>query len=91
MATITGRDLSSLGALAVRLAREWFFGDNLMANASPSWKGGPGLMLVKLDHIKMAQIRGIIWQPARNTNLRQYGRNASQALARPARIKDMVG
>ena len=39
-----------------------------MANASPSGKGGPGLMLVKLDHFKMTQIRGIIRQRARNTS-----------------------
>ena len=37
---VTRRDVGSLRSLAVRLARECFFGDDLMESASPSGKGG---------------------------------------------------
>ena len=52
MALVTGRDLSSLRSLSVRLAHECFFGDDLMATASPSGKGSAGVVLVQLDQTK---------------------------------------
>ena len=59
LAMVTVWNLRSLRSLAVRLARECSFGDNLMANASTRGKGGPGKALVQLDHVRMTQNRGI--------------------------------
>ena len=63
--SVTGRETRSLRILSVKLARECFFGDALMASASPSGKGGPGQRLVQLDPQLMLQIRVIIRQRAR--------------------------
>ena len=68
MATVTGRDVGTLRNLAVRLARECFFGDDLMASASPSGKGGGGVVLVKLDVVQMNKIEYNIRQRARTTS-----------------------
>ena len=65
MSANQGRDTRSLRVLAVRLARECFFGDDLMARASPSGKGGPGQQLLQLEPQLMHQIREIIQQRAR--------------------------
>ena len=65
MSANQGRDTRSLQILAVRLARECFFGDDVMAGASPSGKGGPGQQLLQLEPQTMRQIRAIIRQRAR--------------------------
>ena len=72
MATIVGRDMSSLRALAVRLARDSSFGDELMASASPSGKDGVGQVLVRLDLVHMNQIKSIIRQCARDKSEMEF-------------------
>ena len=68
MATIIGRDVRSLRGLAVRLARESYFGDDIMSNSSPSGKGGFGRALLQLDPAGMKQIKSIIRQRSRGNS-----------------------
>ena len=68
MAAVTGRDMRSLHSLAVKLARESFFGDELMSSSSPSGKGGVGHLLAQLDVARISQIKGIIRQRASDSS-----------------------
>ena len=40
MATISGRDEGSLRLMAGKLARQCYFGDDVLARSSPSGRGG---------------------------------------------------
>ena len=68
MAAVTGRDMRSLHSLAVKLARESVFGDELMSSSSPSGKGGAGHLLAQLDVARISQIKGIIRQRASDSS-----------------------
>ena len=89
MAVVTGRDIASLRTLAVRPARECYFGDDVMATSSPSGKGGGGLTLVQLEVVYMSQIKKHHkavsgHKNKRRVNLRQFGLKVSQALSKSA-------
>ena len=67
MAMVMGCDIiASLRTLVVRLARECYFGDNVMASFSLSGKDGAGLTLMQLGVVYMSQIKNTIRQQTRN-------------------------
>ena len=57
MSAVPGKNTSSLRLLAVKLARNCFFGDDILALSSPSGKGGKG-NLQKLDAGGLNHIKG---------------------------------
>jgi hypothetical protein len=65
MSAVPGKNTSSLRLLAVKLARNCFFGDDILALSSPSGKGGKG-NLQKLDAGGLNHIKGIIRQRVRD-------------------------
>ena len=73
----------------MRLARESYFGDELIARTSPSGKGGMGQVLVQLDVVHMKQIKSIIRQQLETEatwSLRQFGQSVSLVAVRHAKL-----
>ena len=69
MARITGRDIKSLRALAVVLARACIFGDNVLLQSSPS---GKGYATCQLEPEKLAEIRVRVQQRARHLSDNEF-------------------